>query len=179
MTRRFLWIDPFALALPLLISLSGVISCGSDERANDSASADHESSRDKHGDDASREAPGVVVLSAEKRARAGIEVATVGPAAIDSGIEFLGEVHPNGDRLAHIVPRFPGIVRELSGSLAERGVSIEELETHVSSAAMAGGDLFKVKALLAVPASLPDAELRRELLQLFRLILQSHRLQMD
>ena len=32
----------------------------------------------------------------------------------------------------------PGIVRELSGSLAERGVSIEELETHVSSAAMAG-----------------------------------------
>ena len=57
----------------------------------------------------------------------------------------------------------PGIVRELSGSLAERGVSIEELETHVSSAAMAGGDLFKVKALLAVPASLPDAELRRGL----------------
>jgi glycine cleavage system regulatory protein len=57
----------------------------------------------------------------------------------------------------------PGIVRELSGSLAERGVSIEELETQVSSAAMAGGNLFKVKALLAVPASLPDAELRRGL----------------
>jgi glycine cleavage system regulatory protein len=57
----------------------------------------------------------------------------------------------------------PGIVRELSGSLAQRGVSIEELETHVSSAAMAGGNLFKVRALLAVPAGLPDEELRRGL----------------
>jgi glycine cleavage system regulatory protein len=57
----------------------------------------------------------------------------------------------------------PGIVRDLSGSLAQRGVSIEELETHVSSAAMSGESLFKVKAMLAVPASLPDAELRRGL----------------
>ena len=57
----------------------------------------------------------------------------------------------------------PGIVRDLSGSLAQRGVSIEELETHVSSAAMSGESLFKVKAVLAVPGDLPDAELRRGL----------------
>ena len=57
----------------------------------------------------------------------------------------------------------PGIVRDLSGSLAQRGVSIEELETHVASAAMSGESLFKVKAVLAVPDSLPNAELRRGL----------------
>jgi len=57
----------------------------------------------------------------------------------------------------------PGIVHELSASLAQRGVSIEELETQVASAAMAGGSLFKVKAVLAVPAGLADAELRRAL----------------
>ncbi len=57
----------------------------------------------------------------------------------------------------------PGIVRDLSGALARRGVSIEELETQVGSAAMSGESLFKVKAVLAVPASLPDAELRRGL----------------
>jgi len=57
----------------------------------------------------------------------------------------------------------PGIVRDLSGSLAQRGVSIEELETHVASAAMSGESLFKVKAVLAVPGDLPDAELRRGL----------------
>jgi glycine cleavage system regulatory protein len=57
----------------------------------------------------------------------------------------------------------PGIVRDLSGSLAARGVSIEELETHVASAAMSGEPLFKVKALLAVPADLPNGELQRGL----------------
>ena len=57
----------------------------------------------------------------------------------------------------------PGIVHELSESLASHGVSIEELHTQVVSAAMAGGSLFKVRARLAVPASLPDQELKRAL----------------
>ncbi len=57
----------------------------------------------------------------------------------------------------------PGIVHELSESLASRGVSIEELHTQVTSAAMAGGYLFKVRARLAVPASLSDADLKSAL----------------
>lgn len=57
----------------------------------------------------------------------------------------------------------PGIVRDLSGSLARRGVSIEELHTEVVSAAMSADQLFKVKALLAVPEALADDELKREL----------------
>ena len=57
----------------------------------------------------------------------------------------------------------PGIVRDLSGALAARGVSIEELHTQVASAAMAGGSLFKVRARLAVPPSLPDDDLKRAL----------------
>lgn len=57
----------------------------------------------------------------------------------------------------------PGIVHELSESLASRGVSIEELHTHVASAAMAGGSLFKVHARLAVPPSLRVDDLKRAL----------------
>lgn len=57
----------------------------------------------------------------------------------------------------------PGIVHELSESLASRGVSIEELHTQVSSAAMAGGSLFKVHARLAVPPALRDDDLKRAL----------------
>lgn len=57
----------------------------------------------------------------------------------------------------------PGIVRDLSGNLAQRGVSIEELETQVASAPMSGEHLFKVRALLAVPAELPNDELQRGL----------------
>ena len=54
-----------------------------------------------------------VRLSPEQLAAAGIEIAAAGPGAVDIGTELVGEVHPNGDRLAHITPRFPGIVREV------------------------------------------------------------------
>jgi glycine cleavage system regulatory protein len=55
----------------------------------------------------------------------------------------------------------PGIVRELSGSLAQLGVSIEELHTRVASAAMSGESLFKMQMQLAVPGSVGKDELRR------------------
>jgi glycine cleavage system regulatory protein len=57
----------------------------------------------------------------------------------------------------------PGIVRELSGALTALGVNIEELETHVTSAAMAGGNLFKMRALLAVPDGVTTHALRASL----------------
>jgi glycine cleavage system regulatory protein len=45
----------------------------------------------------------------------------------------------------------PGIVAEISASLADRGVSIEELTTDVHEAPMAGGMLFEARAVLAAP----------------------------
>jgi glycine cleavage system regulatory protein len=42
----------------------------------------------------------------------------------------------------------PGIVAEISTSLASRGVSIEELHTDVRDAPMAGGTLFEAHAVL-------------------------------
>lgn len=45
----------------------------------------------------------------------------------------------------------PGIVAEISSALAVQQVSIEELETDVREAPMAGGHLFEAKAVLAAP----------------------------
>ena len=45
----------------------------------------------------------------------------------------------------------PGIVAEVSASLAARGVSIEELTTDVREAPMAGGTLFEARAVLTAP----------------------------
>ena len=45
----------------------------------------------------------------------------------------------------------PGIVAEVSASLAGCGVSIEELTTDVREAPMAGGTLFEAHAVLAAP----------------------------
>ena len=47
--------------------------------------------------------------------------------------------------------------------LAERGVSIDELDTEIASAPMSAENLFKVKAVLVVPVALSNDELRRGL----------------
>jgi len=57
----------------------------------------------------------------------------------------------------------PGIVRDLSARLAERGVSIDELHTEIASAPMSAENLFKVNAVLVVPEALSNDALRRGL----------------
>lgn len=44
-----------------------------------------------------------------------------------------------------------GIVRDITGVLTQHGVNVAELETQVESASMAGGDLFRARAVLSVP----------------------------
>ena len=58
----------------------------------------------------------------------------------------------------------PGIVAEISASLAARGVSIEELSTDVREAPMAGGRLFEATAMLDVPST-TSAEALQSLLE--------------
>ena len=54
----------------------------------------------------------------------------------------------------------PGIVAEISASLAARNVSIEELSTDVREAPMAGGTLFEARAVLNAPPTTSTEELR-------------------
>src|SRR5512144_2151370 len=57
----------------------------------------------------------------------------------------------------------PGIVREVSRVLAERGVNIEELVTDRTPAAMSAELLFRSRARVNVPDGLDAAELRARL----------------
>ena len=54
----------------------------------------------------------------------------------------------------------PGIVASISSLLADKGVSVEELETEVRDAPMAGGTLFEAHAVLVAPATLSTGDLR-------------------
>lgn len=63
-------------------------------------------------------------------------------------------------KLELVGPDRPGIIQQLSSSLSERGVSIEDLHTEIVSSATPEQHLFKVKALLVVPQSLPNDALR-------------------
>jgi membrane fusion protein, heavy metal efflux system len=52
-------------------------------------------------------------FSVEDFERFGVRLAAAAPGEVDVGVELPGEVRPNADRIAHIAPRFPGIVREV------------------------------------------------------------------
>src|SRR4051795_6476036 len=58
----------------------------------------------------------------------------------------------------------PGIVAEISASLAHQGIGIEELSTDVREAPMAGGMLFEARAVLEAPPA-TDTEALRSLLE--------------
>lgn len=60
----------------------------------------------------------------------------------------------------------PGIVREISHALAERGVNIEELTTDRTSAPMSGELLFRSRARVSVPPRSDPDRLRERLEQL-------------
>lgn len=57
----------------------------------------------------------------------------------------------------------PGIVRDVSRILAERGINVEELESSMGSAPMSGEPMFSARARLVVPGTLELAQLRTAL----------------
>lgn len=72
---------------------------------------DHRDDEDDHGD---------LHLDAATRTEFGIEVAAVGPGVLEQVLALPGEVRPNADRLAHIVPRYSGIVTEVRATIGDQ-----------------------------------------------------------
>jgi cobalt-zinc-cadmium efflux system membrane fusion protein len=60
---------------------------------------------------------------------------------VDDGVQLLGTVHPNGDRLAHITPRFPGIVRDSQKKIGDVVRTGEVLAVVESSESLAPYEL--------------------------------------
>ncbi len=84
---------------------------------------------DNHG---GHEDHGVVHLDAEAARRLGIELATAGPGSLTEDIQRPAEVVLNDNRVAHIVPQAPGIVREVVknvGDAVEAGEVMAWLES--------------------------------------------------
>ncbi len=63
-------------------------------------------------------------------------------------------------------PDHPGIVKDITQCLAERGVSIEEMESDVRAAPMGGGTVFHARLKVRGPDDLDDDDLRENLEQL-------------
>ncbi len=75
---------------------------------------------------------GRVELIDEAVRAAAIEVAQVGPAWIRTTVPLTGRIVPNEDAVAHMMPRFPGVVRSVAKRLGDR-VSEGELLAVIES----------------------------------------------
>jgi cobalt-zinc-cadmium efflux system membrane fusion protein len=95
-------------------------------------------------DDEHRE--GRVRLSPEATLAAGIEVSTAGPRTVTRTLDLPGEIVPNADRLAHIVPRFPGIAKQVKKGLGDRVDRDEVLAIVESNESLAP---YEVRSLIA------------------------------
>lgn len=73
------------------------------------------SAADRHAD---HDAP--IALTDEQIQRAGITIETAGPATIQSGLQFPGEIRFNEDRTAHVVPRLAGVAESVPATLGEQ-----------------------------------------------------------
>lgn len=77
----------------------------------------------------------IVRVSDEELEEFGVELATAGPGRLRVHVDLAGEVTFDPDRLAHIVPRFPGVVREVRKRIGDRvrkGEAIAVIESNES-----------------------------------------------
>ena len=88
---------------------------------------------------------------------------TVAIAAADGPAPAHAHAHDEMLPLHLIGQDRPGIIREVASALAQRHVSIEELQTSASSAPMSGELLFEATATLRMPADTDPADLRATL----------------
>jgi cobalt-zinc-cadmium efflux system membrane fusion protein len=76
-----------------------------------------------------------VTLGAEQRSAAGIRIARAGPARIRERVVLNGRIAADEDTLAHVMPRFPGVVRSVHkrlGDAVTRGDLLVVIESNES-----------------------------------------------
>lgn len=114
------------IILMLLLSISLLFQqCSSEERLAEKRISEHD---DEHEDE-------VVNLTDEELYEFGIELATAGPGLLQQHMDLTGEIIIDPGRLAHIVPRFPGIVKEVRkeiGSRVQKGEVLAIIESNES-----------------------------------------------
>jgi len=85
-------------------------------------------------------------LSEAQMAEFGIEIERAGSGSIERFVELPGEVQPNADRLAHLVPRFEGIVTKVHKRVGDSVAKGDVLAIIESSESLAP---YELKTLIA------------------------------
>lgn len=115
----------------------------------------HEGTEEEHGHGEEK----LIKLGEAEMRKFGIEVATAGPGNMARQLSLPGEIALNTDRMAHIVPRVPGVVREVRKTLGDT-VKQGEVMAVIESRELANAKAEYLAALEKV--SLVEAKYLRE-----------------
>jgi len=135
-----------ALILTLFAGLAPAASAEEDHEHHEGDGHAQDAAHDNDGGDDEHDDHGIVRLSAEELHEFGIEIEAAAPGIIEIHLELPGEVQPNADRLAHIVPRYSGIVTEVRANIGDYVKQGEVLAVIESDESLAP---FEVKTLIS------------------------------
>lgn len=130
-----------AVAITCLWLLAVTTQCGRDAADDDHAEETHHAhdggDDHAHGDADGHATPGTVTITPEALAANNVVVAKAGAGIVATEIDLPGEIVLNADRVAHIVPRFPGIVLKVNkglGDTVNRGDILAVIQSNASAA---------------------------------------------
>lgn len=115
-----------------------VAGCSDEKTGNDPIEAEGHYEKEEHSEE--------IVLSEETMKEFGIEVKEAGPGIIKTHIDLTGEIRVEPSRLSHIIPRFPGIVKEVYKTVGDRVKKGEPLALIESNESLT---TYEVKSLIS------------------------------
>ncbi len=80
---------------------------------------------------------GKLELTAEQQKKAAIGIQVAGPAKVQSGLQFPGEIRFNEDRTAHVVPLLAGVVEGVPANIGQQ-IKKGQVLAIIASASLAG-----------------------------------------
>ncbi len=99
---------------------------------------------------------GRVTMSEAARRKAGIELAKAGPVRLAMTLPLNGKIAPNEERLSHVIPRFPGVLKSVTKRLGDNVAPGDVLATVESNESL---QTYEIKAEIAGTVIRKDATL--------------------
>ncbi len=151
--HKAIWLSLAAiLALGLVAAYLGHAPARAESEKPDHGKESHAAEASESEEHAQEEHADVVRMSQEQIVNNQIKVAEAGPGELTISLTLPGEVKLNADRVAHVVPRIPGVVREVFknlGDAVKSGEVMAVLDSRELAALKAGYLAAKEREALA------------------------------
>jgi len=111
-----------ALSAALFVSVSSLASCSKSKKEADEHAAEQPEKKR-------------IEVTEEARKKSGIQIEVAGPAVLKKTLKLNGKITPNEERMVHVSPRFPGIVKSIAkrlGDVVKTGEALAVIESNES-----------------------------------------------